>query len=243
MIKLIDDVNALGFMKSGAFSAKIQGFALTYGTEYDFALFYAQYVGDTPVSALSKVDGNIVLYSTDDTDFEELREFLGAVGFSTVQGDYSALKQLELNISDSSYIVKSEKRLNAEKPKNFNENPDMKKIHSLLTESGFEMGDYPAFASDVCARLNKGTARVGVIGERDCCVFRLFEGKDCVLLGAVATDKSKRGQGIASALVTYMAQGEKDAYLLTRNDSLLNFYEKLGFTPVGRWGTGGISAD
>ncbi len=236
MIKLIDDVNALGFMKSGAFSAKIQGLALTYGTKYDFALFYVQYAGDMPVSALSRVDGNIVLYSTPETDFDELREFIGVVGYSTVQGDYQALEKLGLKICDGSYIVKSEKRFNIEKSENFNETPDMKKIHSLLSESGFEMGDYSAFASDVCARLNKGTAQAGVIGERDCCVFRLFEGENCVLLGAVATDKSKRGQGLASALVQYMAQGEKDAYLLTRNDSLLNFYEKLGFTPVGKWG-------
>ena len=238
MIKLIETIDALGFMPEGAFTAKIQGFALTYGTEYDFARFYVQYIDEEPACALSRVDGNITLYCGANTDYEELREFLGVIGYSSVQCDYDTAEKLKLEIAVSSYIVKYNENKSIKRPKNFNENPDMKKVYSLLVDAGFDMGTYPEFAADICCRINKGTAKAGVIGERDCCVFRLFEGFNCVLLGAVATDEKMRGQGLASSLVTYMAQGDKTPFLLTRNDSLLTFYEKCGFA---RWGTYAIS--
>lgn len=69
------------------------------------------------------------------------------------------------------------------------------------------------------------------------CVFALFEGKKSVLLGAVATAPQARGRGYASALVGTLAneKSDKEVFLFCRNDSLVNFYGKIGFEPVGRW--------
>ena len=55
----------------------------------------------------------------------------------------------------------------------------MRHVHALLLDCGFEVGDYNSFAADVCARLNKGTARLVTAedgGELCACAFALFIG-------------------------------------------------------------------
>ena len=101
------------------------------------------------------------------------------------------------------------------------------------------MGDYGAFLADYCSRLNKGTAKLAAFEEDGllACASALFIGEKSVLLGAVATRKSARGRGLASKLVTTLADELKDkkVFLFCRNDGLLDFYKKIGFVKVGRW--------
>ena len=110
----------------------------------------------------------------------------------------------------------------------------------MLCSCGFELGDYRAFLADICARLNKGTASFAAVaenGEPCACAFALFEGTKSVLLGAVATDPSARGKGYASAIVGTLAEekSDKKVFLFCRNDSLADFYAKIGFKKVGCW--------
>ena len=117
---------------------------------------------------------------------------------------------------------------------------DKRKIYDLLCSCGFELGDYSAFLADVCARLNKGTASFSAIlngDEPGACAFALFEGTKSVLLGAVATNPSARGKGFASELVGSLAEekSDKKVFLFCREDSLADFYEKIGFKKVGCW--------
>ena len=117
---------------------------------------------------------------------------------------------------------------------------DKRKIYDLLCLCGFELGDYSAFLTDVCARLNKGTATLSAIlngDEPGACAFALFEGTKSVLLGAVATNPSARGRGYASKLVGSLAEekSDKKVFLFCRNDSLADFYAKIGFKKVGCW--------
>ena len=60
---------------------------------------------------------------------------------------------------------------------------------------------------------------------------------DSVLLGAVATRKEARGNGYASKAVKALANrlNDKSVFLFCRNDSLLAFYEKIGFVYSGKW--------
>ncbi len=232
MLKLCENLTELDFLPADPFCAKITAFAMTYGFGYDFARFYIQ--GNN--AALCRIDGNITLWANDNADYTEMREFLDIIGFSSIQAEESKLKALGYKTSDSSFIVRYGGKA-AAKPADFKTDADFKKIYALLTESGFEMGEYRDFLSDVCARLNKGTCTLGATGtdELRACAFRLFEGNKSVLLGAVATSPKHRGKGIASALVPYMAQGKKPSFLFCRNDSLLDFYTKCSFEKQGRW--------
>ena len=101
------------------------------------------------------------------------------------------------------------------------------------------MGDYGSFLADYCSKLNKGAAKLAVCSdeELDACASALFIGEKSVLLGAVATRETARGRGLASKLVKALADSfeDKTVYLFCRNDSLLEFYKKIGFESDGIW--------
>ena len=117
---------------------------------------------------------------------------------------------------------------------------DKKEIYALLCECGFELGDYGTFLADVCSRLNKSTASLAAAecdGRLCACAFALFEGRKSVLLGAVGTSPAVRGRGYASRLVGTLAELKKgkEVFLFCRNDSLADFYSRIGFEICGKW--------
>lgn len=232
MLKRVENIAELDFLPADPFCARITALANTYGFNYDFAKFFVQ----DSNAAISSLDGNINLYANENADFEEIKAFLGFAGFATVQSSEENIKKLGYEPADSSYICLYN-GAEVVKPDNFTDNYDYKEIYKLLADAGFPMGDYNSFLSDIAARVNKGNAAFGGIAtdRLESCAFRLFEGNKSVLLGAIVTNPFCKGKGLARALVPYMAQTDKKAYVFCRNDSLLGFYEKLGFSFYGRW--------
>lgn len=239
MITLCKNRDELAFLPSDAFAARITALALTYGFEQNFALFWVQKNGDEPVAAISRVDGSMTVCCTEKADFEELAAFINAVGYSAFIGNEEQVSKLGFISSNSSYIVEYQGKTVPDES-GISWDCEKKKVYDLLCDCGFEMGDYGAFLADYCSRLNKGTARLAAFEENDllACASALFIGEKSVLLGAVATRKSARGRGLASKLVTALAEKEKGkkVFLFCRNDGLLEFYKKIGFVQVGRWG-------
>ena len=238
MITLIDDKNELSFLPADPYAARITALAETYGTDYDFALFWVQKTDDLPVAAVSRVDGNVTLCCLDGADFEEINSFLEAVGYSSLTFDAKVSNELGVNPQKSSFTVKYKGGASICDDVLFDY--DKKEIYSLLSECGFELGDYGAFLADVCSRLNKSTASLAAAdsdGKLCACAFALFEGEKSVLLGAVGTSPAARGRGYASKLVGTLAEmkNKKEVFLFCRNDSLTDFYSKIGFESVGRW--------
>ncbi len=239
MLSLISNKNELEFLWADPYSARITALAETYGTDYDFALFWVQKINDVPVAAISRVDGNMTVCCNDNADFEEMACFIGAVGYLSITLDAKFAERLGITPQKSSYTVRY--RGGAKNYENeilFDYNK--KDVYSLLCECGFDMGDYNAFLSDVCIRLNKKTASMGAVennGRLSACAFALFEGKKSVLLGAVATNPLERGRGYASKIVGTLAETkkEKEVFLFCREDSLVEFYKKVGFEAVGMW--------
>lgn len=74
------------------------------------------------------------------------------------------------------------------------------------------MGDYGSFLADYCSKLNKGAAKLAACGETElnACASALFIGEKSILLGAVATRESARGNGYASKLVKALADSFED---------------------------------
>ncbi len=238
MVSLCRNSDEFDFLPADAYAARITALFKTYGAEYDFAMFWVQRVEEVPVAAMGRVDGNMTLCCTANADFEELSYFIDAVGYSSLTLDAAYLENLGLTASKTSYTVKFE----GEKgfcDKRILVDYDKKSLYELLGSCGFELGDYSAFLSDVCARLNKKTASLAAISNEtlDACAFALFEGEKSVLLGAVATRNEARGNGYASMLVRFLAgkETDKNVYLFCRNDSLLGFYKKSGFVFCGKW--------
>ncbi len=239
MVKLIEDKNELDFLPADPYAARITALADTYGTEHSFAMFWMQKNEEKPVAAVCRVDGNMTVCCLENTDFEELSAFINAVGFLSLTCDAEVMKNLGFEPSKSSFTVEY-KGGAASVTDDIVRDCDKKKIYDLLCLCGFELGDYNAFLADVCARLNKGTASLSAVvnkSELRACAFALFEGAKSVLLGAVATNPSARGRGYASELVGTLAEekSDKKVFLFCRNDSLAEFYAKIGFEKVGCW--------
>lgn len=239
MISLCKECEQLGFLPADPYAARITALFRTYGADYDFALFWVQDIDGIPTAALSRIDGNMTVCTSENADYEELLHFVNAVGFQSLTCSYEDMQRLGFEPSDCSFTVKftgeSEERfINTVK------DYDKRKIYDLLCSCGFELGDYGAFLSDVCSRLNKGTASLIAAeenGELRACAFALFEGEKSVLLGAVATSPEARGRGYASAIVSGIAKekSDKEVFLFCRNDNLAAFYGKIGFEVVGKW--------
>lgn len=239
MVKLIEEINSLDFLPADPYAARITALALTYGTKHSFAMFWVQEINKIPVAAVCRVDGNMTVCSLDNADYEELSAFINAVGFLTLTGDADVIKNLGFEISKTSFTVeyKGGAAL-GDTPKV--RDCDKRKIYDLLCSCGFELGDYGSFLADVCAKINNGTASLSAIMNGDepgACAFALFEGTKSVLLGAVATNPSARGKGFASELVGSLAEekSDKKVFLFCREDSLADFYAKIGFEKVGCW--------
>lgn len=237
MISLINSRSELSFLPADPYTARITALCETYGTEQSFAMFWVQKIDGIPVAAISRVDGNMTLFCKENADFEELLCFMNAVGYSTLTFDAEYAEKLGINPQKSSFTVKY---TGSAECYNVLTDYDKKEIHTLLTECGFELGDYKAFLADICARLNKSTASLVAAeteGKLSACAFALFEGEKSVLLGAVATSPAARGRGYASKLVGTLAESkkEKEVFLFCREDSLAEFYKKIGFETVGRW--------
>ncbi len=238
MITLIDTINELSFLPADPYAARISALAQTYGTDYDFALFWVQRIDGIPVAAISRIDGNATLCCLDGADFEEISEFLKVIGFSSLTFDAELAEKTGVLPQKSSFTVKYTGGATVSDEVLFDYSK--KEIYSLLCECGFELGDYGAFLADVCSRLNKSTALMAAAeldGKLCACAFSLFEGEKSVLLGAVATSPAARGRGYASKLVGTLAEmkKEKEVFLFCRNDSLTDFYSKIGFEIVGKW--------
>ena len=238
MITLIDDIIELDFLPADPYSARINALADTYGTSYDFALFWVQKIEGRPVAAISRIDGNATLCCGENADFEEISEFLKVSGYSSLTFDYEFSKKLDIIPQRTSFTVKYSGSESVCEDVLFDY--DKKEIYSLLCDCGFELGDYSAFLADVCSRLNKSTATLAAAecdGRLCACAFALFEGRKSVLLGAVGTTPAARGKGYASKLVGTLAEmkKEKEVFLFCRNDSLVDFYSKIGFEVCGKW--------
>lgn len=239
MLTLCKEYEQLGFLPADPYAARITALFKTYGADYDFALFWTQKIDGIPAAAISRIDGNMTLCTNENADFEELHHFINAVGFQSLTCSSDDMEKLGFESTDSSFTVKFKGGKDFEKISLLRDY-DKRKIFDLLCDCGFELGDYSAFLSDVCARLNKGTASMIAAeenGDLRACAFALFEGEKSVLLGAVATSPEARGRGFASATVNEIAneKSDKDVFLFCRNDGLESFYRKIGFETVGKW--------
>lgn len=235
MISLVSDGKCLDNLPADPFCARITALFDTYGSGYSFAMFWIQ---DEERAAISRIDGAVTVYADENADYEELSEFLKAVGYSDIICDEAVAERLGLEKYDSSYIVKYSTCRDADE-NGILTDYEKKEIYSLLCACGFSMGSYNAFLADFCSRLNKNTALLSAIEDEDglcASASALFCGRKSTLLGAVATKESKRGKGYAERLVRFLAiKSRGEVFLFCRNDGLAEFYKKCGFDICGRW--------
>lgn len=244
MLKTADSAALRDFCSRDAFGTKILGYSLACPPDASSAQFWLQEIDGEMTAAVALVYGTAVISASSSADFEELREFIRMIGFCTLSLDESVCVKLGLDPSRTGNIVRfvspsKSLRGMARLPRY----PDLREVFDLLVRSGFDcLGEKNEWIADVSRRMNRGVSQWSIIEQDGCvaaCACALFVTDSAAFLGCVAADEKLRTRGLGSEAVLTVAdkyKGEgKRVELFCKDDSIVEFYKKSGFTPVGRW--------
>lgn len=239
MIKLTENESFLSFCDRDVFGTRIKAYYSCYGNGYDFVNFWVQTDGEKIISAISRIDGDMTITSTGENS-DELRSFIDMIGFSSVQCEKSIAEKINMKASVNGYVV--EYKGNQYKPKTVQtkNNFDLKEVYDIIkAENLVGVGEYLPWLSDTTFRMNRGVTSALLAENGEGCAMCLFRTDKASLLGGVATRPEHRGKGIAGSLVTRLAENEKAhgrrVELLCKADSIVRFYESIGFEVVKEW--------
>ena len=244
MIKLVDNDKILhDFCERDPFGANISAYRKAYGDSLTEIMFWLQFVDGIPRGAISRVDGAVTVCADIDADYEELREFLDFMGFSSLKCELSVMIRLGYNCAKTGSVVRfiSGKSCdNASIICSFTD--DYKTVFDILKKCEFEgLNDYSYWLADVSHRCRHNVTKIMLGRAEDksvTCASALFITDKIAFLGAVGTLPEYRGRGYARKTVDTLAEhfkNEGKAVYLFCKDSLVPFYEKIGFKKEGSW--------
>ncbi len=243
MIKAVEkgDKDFVDFCRRDVFGTRIACIYNCYSTDYDFVKFWKQTDDEGKIiSAVGRIDGDATLSSTGE-NAEELYAFLKIVGFRTVQCERKIAELMGAVTALDGYVVEYKGNKNKIKEIQAENVFRPKEIYDIIKSARLVgVGDYLPWLSDTTFRLNRGATSVLSVsedGKTVACAMKLFSTESAVLLGAVATRPEYRGRGLAGALVTKLAESEKNkrVELLCKHDGIVEFYKSIGFDVKNEW--------
>ena len=92
MLKSVTDYRDLGCLAPSPYSARIQALFKTYGNNHRFTDFWIQ----NRDTAVCRIDGNLTIECGENTDYDELKQFLNYIPFRTVLLDERILKNVDV---------------------------------------------------------------------------------------------------------------------------------------------------
>ena len=230
----IDDFLKLVYAEN-IYACKIACLLESYELKYDFAEFWVQYENEMPVTAVSKFYGDMTVYATAQTDFDELKEFLLITGFSSV------LCEREIFPDGYSGIVMEKVSVNLDEKAEVN--PDLNEVYRLLEScqsDTFEVPSYEDFILDMSHKIRHETALCVGIREGEKLVaaaMTVAQSKTCAVIGAVATDKDYRYSGYGSQCVKALCHllDGKEIFIMRDESENEDFYKSMGFENKGKF--------
>jgi len=245
MLKVTDknDRQFLDFCNRDVFGTRIKSYFNCYSTDYDFVKFWAQYDDNGNITAaVSRIDGDVTICA-ENTDAEELKQFLKIVGYRTIQCEKSLAEKLIDESFEWGFVVQC-KKVNDFKPIKIKKHFELKEIYDIIKPENLTgVGDYLPWLSDTTYRVNRNAAdgRIALTdGANAGCAMVLFRTDCAALLGAVATKPEMRGRGVARSLVLGLAEDElaqgRRVELLCKNGTIVDFYKAIGFDVINEWG-------
>lgn len=235
MIKKIETPDEFNnFNKTDIYSVRIMSLLSAYGTGYDFAVFYKQLNDDGKITAIiSRLDSDITI-SYSDCNFDELIEFIEAIGCSSCLCDGLAGYNRTF---DSGIIMSSDKKKYFSAP--CVETDHYPKLMDLFSLDDYDSADFEMWYVDVCHRIRHGCAKaysLNINGEIiSSGIFSSIYNNNAILT-SVRTAPGFRHLGFGSALVSEMVNDVKGTvYLMREAEKNEGFYKRLGFENTGIW--------
>lgn len=231
------------FCNKNVFGTYICCRAKAYGFSSDFSrLWISKDKNENILCAVSSLDGNAVILSADGCDFEELSTAIRIFGFSSVLTDAHTAKKV---LSDSFSQKTVMKFIGTCKDIETSGEADMRSIYRLLIscfpESYSESkNEYLSWLFDFMHRKKLELANIeSVVSE--CAVIAVAmtaaESENSAVISSVACAKKYRNSGYGKAVVLSLASKlkskGKDVFAIAKNDDVISFYRKIGFTECG----------
>lgn len=213
MIKLTDKISEPDIP-----NAELLKIKLTFDAYSDIALFWRQENTDCVISML---DGNMVIYAPEGTDFDELYEFIGVLSPRSIFTSFDAAEKLRLfGMQKAAVMVKTAD--GGERGKCDTLSSD--ELYKFLLSGGFTLPEYPDFAVDICHRINHGFAEAFAL--RDCFAAVCFYTDNFCLINGIVS--CKKGMG-SRALLQISAKHKGKTIVACCEENICNFYIKNGF--------------
>lgn len=235
MLKFIETQEEADILKefcTDSFGLTIASLLDSYPPGIDICRFWMQITGDEITAAICSMNGDIVLSSNLRADYEELTEFIKTIGYTNILCRAMDVVSLNMFACGCGQVwrreAKSAQKCSYSIPGTTDE---FRKIFDLL---GLK-GDFEPWFADISRRINVGTADMRYIekdGKIVATASLVHISGERAVLGAVATDKEYRKQGLATELINSF--GNKIIYLRCL-PALNPFYKKLGFKSVDVW--------
>jgi len=237
MIVLVREIGPLVFPEkcSGFIKTKILANDLSYGRGFSFLTFWCQKIGGNITAVLCKFEDTFFIAANDMADFSEIKEFVFAVGFLSIQTDSETLNHLGLK--ETLKFVCLTKDIKQEQAYSYTETKnDFKKVYSLLF-AGDEVNilsiPFESWYADLSHRIHHGTAFLEVLNDESALVASHIT-KTAAVISGVVTVQSSRHKGLGSDLIkrAVLKLCGKRIYVAT-DKRTADFYIKNGFTKSG----------
>ena len=241
MIKMIDQSSfeaAREYCLGDPFGCRILAAMLAYGTDKPFALFWAQYEGDSEEGAItaviSRLDTAMTVCAKGSYDEEELDCFIQAnMGYT------GALRPAREGETANGLVMRLARRKNVVSATDAEINPEISDVYAVMEEcagTGFEVPRFDDFYSDMIYRKKAKTVLSAIVRADGmpaaCGAVHLSPGT--ALLTICACVPEMRGKGYAGKVFNALLDrcADRDIYLMCM-PSLHDFYAKYGFLTIG----------
>lgn len=213
MIKLTDKIS-----EPDIINAELLKIKLTFDAYSDIALFWRQENTDCVISML---DGNMVIYAPDTTDFDELYEFIGVISPRGIFTSLSTAEKLGLSgVQKAAVMAKTAD--GGERQKGDTLSSD--ELYKFLLSGGFTLPEYPDFAVDICHRVNHGLAQVFALRDRFAAICFSTD-NFCLINGIVSNEKGMGSRALSQISAEYKGR----TVIACCEENVCGFYIKNGF--------------
>ncbi len=239
MIKSVEEnqlSELLSYCEGGALGCRIAAAAIAYGTNKPFAQFWFMTDESGSITAvINRLDDGMTLFSRGVYDYEEADVFVGMMNDTACftrpvrPGEAATGLVMRLAEPEHDFAIGANVQIN----------PNIEELYSVMEvcgTSGFEVPTFESFYGDMLYRTKSGSVISAIVRNGDdaaACVAAHLSG-DSALLTVCASAPEYRGKGYASYAIKAILSklGDRQIYV-TCFLGLEEFYEKLGFVPVG----------
>lgn len=227
MIKRIYSLNCLP--EQGVEVQKIRALWLAYGGEYDFCRFYSS---ENAIFCLFNRD--VVLYSDESCNYEELAEFLSFCGVNEIFCSDYAGQELATHLNYELDYVNLMEYNGTPVSCVTDKSPPLSEVFEVIKKSfGLSSDCFEQWYLDMSHRIRHNISEVRMLDSSVLVVQHNLNEE--VLLSQIATLPEQQRKGSASRLISAVCDEFPDkSIMLICSDELVGFYSKIGFELKGK---------